>query len=250
MKKRLKKRSGFIQPLLAETGFTLIEILLGFLIFSIILVVLYSTFFSGIKIEERSVGDAAAYHQAKMSFDMIGHELEEAVPFDFSNFSPELTAFIGTGDSISFLTPGKSGLRHVSYYLKEKRSIKIQQTLIGGRYQKNVEVTNITGESIPVFCLVRSEEAFADFVMGDEDLGLKEEILFDNVQADSFKISYAHLKSEGDNPYLVWQDRWENLYIPAGVRFELQLAAFKKNDPSINIKKDVYIPTGFWGEAE
>lgn len=250
MKKRLKKRSGFIQPLSAETGFTLIEILLGFLIFSIILVVLYSTFFSGIKIEERSVGDAAAYHQAKMSFDMIGHELEEAVPFDFSNFSPELTTFIGTGDSISFLTPGKGGLRRVSYYLKEKGSVKIQRTLIGGRYQKNVLVINTKEESTPVFCFVRSEEAFVDFVMGDEDLGLKEEILFDNVQTDSFKISYAYLKSEGDTSYLVWQNTWDNLYIPAGVRFELRLAPFKKNDPSINIKKDIYIPTGFWGEVE
>ena len=232
-----------------DSGFTLIEILLGFLIFSIILVVLYSTFFSGMKIEERSAGDAATYNQAKMSLDMIGHELEEAVPFNFENFDPGLKAFEGSSLKISFLVKEKNGLRHVSYYLKERDKTKIRQTLIGQHYTKNVAATNITGEETQVLCLMRSDEAFVDFVSDAADSSVNEEVLFDNVRPDSFKISYAYLESENENAHLVWKNTWDKEYIPSGIRFEFALESFKKGDPLINIKKDVYIPTGFWGEA-
>lgn len=231
-----------------NSAFTLIEILLGFLIFSIILVVLYSTFFSGMKIEERSVRDAAAYHQAKMSLDMMGRELEEAVMFNFENFSLERKAFEGSQNKISFLTPGKNGLVRVSYYLEDKDITRVHQTLIGGRYQKNVQATDLTSEAVPPLCLVRSEEPLVDLLVEGGNGSQVQEILFDNVRRDSFGISYAYLESAGENPRLVWKNAWANEYIPSGVRFELTIEPFKKADPPLHIKKDVYIPAGFWGE--
>lgn len=248
MKKNSKNNAGFILFLRAGAGFTLIELLLGFLIFSIVLTVLYSTFFSGMKVEERSAGDAAAYHQAKMSLDMMGHELEEAVPFTFVNIAPSLASFEGDRTKISFLTPKKDGLKRVSYYLKDKEKVKVYQTLLGAHYTKNVRIANIREQARAVFCLVRSEEPFFDFLRGAAGNPAAEEILFDDVREGSFQISYAYLKAAGDSSSLVWQNFWANDYIPAGIRFEMIIESYQKNDRPLYIKKDVYVPTGFWGE--
>ncbi|MCX5681507.1 MAG: prepilin-type N-terminal cleavage/methylation domain-containing protein [Candidatus Omnitrophica bacterium] len=248
MTKTSKNYFGFTPPLHAESGFTLIEFLLGFLIFSIILVVLYSTFFSGMKIEERSLGDAATYSQVKMSLDIMGRELERAVHFDFSSFSPEMKSFTGNKNKISFLIPAKDGVRRVTYYLKNKEKVKIHKILIGGHYKKNVSVTNITVKEEDVVCLMRSEEAFADFVAEGASSTAAEEVLFDNVWRDSFKISYAYLDDKGEKPKLVWKNAWDKDYIPCGIRFEMTLVPFRQGEPIMNVKKDVYVPTGFWGE--
>ena len=180
---------------------------------------------------------------------MIGHELEEAVPFNFENFDPGVKAFEGSSSKISFLVKEKNGLRHVSYYLKERDKTKIRKTLIGEHYKKNVAVTNIISEEAQALCLMRSDEAFVDFVSDVAEPFASEEVLFDNVRPGSFKISYAYLESKDETAYLVWKNTWDKEYIPSGIRFEFALEPFKKGDPLINIKKDVYIPTGFWGET-
>jgi type II secretory pathway component PulJ len=231
-------------------GFSLLETLLGFLIFSIIMVVLYGTFFSGMKIEERSAGDSAIYHQVKMSFDAMGRELEEAAHFDFSSFPSGLQSFAGTSSEISFLTPGKNGLRVVRYALKDRPKTRIHQTLIGEHYKKNIAATTITqSEGEQITCLMRSEEPFVDFVSENNTSEENEEILFDNVRRDSLKISYAYLESKGERTYLVWQNVWDKEYVPSGIRLELTLTPASKDAPPIAVKKTIYIPTGFWGEA-
>jgi hypothetical protein len=249
MKKTFKEDLGPLSFMRIRAGFTIIEALLGFLIFAIIMVVLYSTFFSGMKIEERSTGEGVIYHQVKMSFDAMGRELEESAHFDFSSFAPGLMSFVGTSEEVSFLIPGKEGLQHIRYYLKDKKKVKIFKTLIGKRSEKNIAVTNVITKEDPLACLMRSEQSFADFVSGRQVPEDNEEILFDNVRRDSFKIFYAYLESKGERTYLVWRDSWDKDYVPSGIKIDATLISPQKDVLPIVVKKTIYIPTGFWGEA-
>ncbi|MFA6378967.1 MAG: hypothetical protein WCX16_04200 [Candidatus Omnitrophota bacterium] len=239
MKKYLKKKHAF----------TFVEILLGFLIFSVVTLVLVSTFFSGLKIQQRANDDGAMYHQVKMALDMMTQELEQAIFFDLSNLAPNLKSFEATAKQISFLIADKNGgIKRISYYLEDKEKIHIYKTLLGQHYEKNVSVVDIKSEKIPSVAFMRSEEAFVDFVSTKRSPTIQQEVLLDNVQRDSLKFSYAYLQPAEEKASLSWQGVWDKEYIPAGVRFEMILVPLKKKEALVTIKKDVYIPTGFWGE--
>jgi len=230
------------------SAFTLIELLLALLIFSVVALVLYSTFFSGLKIQQRSSENGAMYHQIKMTLDMMTGELQRSINFNFSSLSPKLKAFEGTGDRISFLIAEKTGvIKRISYYLENKDKIRIYKTLIGQSYKKNVSVQNIRQEQIPTVVLMRSEEPFSDFASGAKSSNAYEEVLLDNVQKDSFKILYAYLKSGASS--LTWKEPWEQEYLPSGVRLQMILVPLEEKQKPISIVKDFYIPTGSWGEA-
>jgi len=227
-------------------AFTFVELLLGFLIFSVVVLVLYSTFFSGLKIQKRANNDGAMAHQVKMTLDMMTGELQEAIHFDFSNAAPALTSFEGTKDRVSFLTTGKDGaIKRVSYYVTDKDKVRILKTLVGNRYQKNVSAAYINQKKVQCIVLMRSEELFIDFVSGKKSSSAREETLLDNIQKNSFKFFYADLAP--DQSSLIWNNVWDETYIPAGIRLEMTLVPLQEKEKPMEIKKDFYIPSGSWG---
>jgi type II secretory pathway pseudopilin PulG len=259
MKKNSRKQSAFTSLEKADdftprdrrslTGFTLVEVLLGFLIFSVLALVLYSTFFSGLKIQKRSNEQGAMHHQLKMTLDMITRELEQSIHFDFSNLSPSLKSFEGAARQITFLTIDKEGvIKRISYYLEDKDKVHIYQTLIGQHSQNNVSVVNKKSEDVPLVVLMRREEPFVDVLSGRPSSDLREEVLLDHIQRNSFSFLYAYLEPAKAES-LSWQDVWDKDYLPSGIRIRLMLIPLNENEKSITVQKDIYNPIGSWGET-
>jgi type II secretory pathway pseudopilin PulG len=230
-------------------AFTFVELLLGFLIFSIVGLVLYSTLFSGLKIQQRSSDDSATYHEIKVALDMMGRELEQAIRFNFSKMAPELKYFEATATSLSFLIIDRpSVIKRIRYYLEDKDKVHIYQTLVGQHYQKNVSLINSTQEQTQPMVLMRSEEPFLDFVSKVKSSDGYQEVLLEPVGRDSLKWSYAYIQSSENKAFLSWEDVWDKDYIPAGMRLEVTLLPLGNKKQPMVVKKDIYIPTGFWGE--
>ena len=94
-------------------GFTLIEVLMALLIFSIIALTLYSTFSTAILAWRRAKDVNRVYREAKLSLDLISTSLKNAEFFDFSRNYPDLKLFNGEVDKISFYISSDFGLKKI-----------------------------------------------------------------------------------------------------------------------------------------
>lgn len=87
--------------LITEKGFTLIEVLLAIFIGSIVLTVLYSSFFQIIKAKDVAEGELDLYHEARVIFSKMTEDFQSAYPRGevFNNSTiPTSTFFSGTKD--------------------------------------------------------------------------------------------------------------------------------------------------------
>lgn len=66
--------------LITERGFTLIEVLLAIFIGSIVLTVLYSSFFQIMKAKDVAEGELDLYHEARVVFSKMTEDFESAYP--------------------------------------------------------------------------------------------------------------------------------------------------------------------------
>ena len=66
--------------LITEKGFTLIEVLLAIFIGSIVLTVLYSSFFQIIKAKDVAEGELDLYHEARVIFSKMTEDFQSAYP--------------------------------------------------------------------------------------------------------------------------------------------------------------------------
>ncbi|HEX9666096.1 MAG TPA: prepilin-type N-terminal cleavage/methylation domain-containing protein [Thermodesulfobacteriota bacterium] len=87
--------------LITEKGFTLIEVLLAIFIGSIVLTVLYSSFFQIIKAKDVAESELDLYHEARVVFSKMTEDFQSAYPrgevFDNSSI-PTASFFSGTKD--------------------------------------------------------------------------------------------------------------------------------------------------------
>ncbi len=229
-----------------KKGFSLIEILIALTIFSTIVVTLYSTFWSGIKIDQRL--EDKTYRQASWALEEMAKEFENAAKYDFSNSYPDINEFLGEKDRVSFLLPSGQGLKVIQYYLEQAEEVFVHKVIIGKRSKKNVSVTESRQEALVQKVLVREEYDFVDFVNGVKTDSLKEAVCF-NVEEQGLEFSYAYLETSEDDSKLDWQDSWRNDYVPAGIKVKLKLVSQDQGDLFI-VRRSIYIPAGRWGEEE
>ncbi|MDD3374462.1 MAG: prepilin-type N-terminal cleavage/methylation domain-containing protein [Candidatus Omnitrophica bacterium] len=229
-----------------KKGFSLIEVLIALAIFSAIVVTLYSTFWSGIKIDQRL--EDKTYRQASWALEEMAKEFENAVKYDFSNSYPDINEFSGEKDRASFLLPTDQGLKVIQYYLEQPEEVFVHKVIIGKRSKKNVSVTESRQDASVQEILVREECSLVDFINGTKADSLKEAVCF-NVEEQGLEFLYAYLEASEDDSKLDWQDNWKNNYIPAGIKVNLKLVGQKERDVLI-VRRSIYIPAGRWGEEE
>ncbi|MDP8266518.1 MAG: type II secretion system protein [Candidatus Aceula meridiana] len=229
-------------------AFTLIEILIALGIFSVVILSLYSSFWAGMKINKRAHQNDNIYRQIALGLEEMAHELEQAASYDFSQSQEDAGAFYGTAGEISFLLPTAEGLKHIRYYLEAEEETSIHRIIVGESYQKNVSFT-LTNQSSPSrYALIREENSFVD-AMGDS-FSSDPEVVTLGIAEEGLQFSYAFLKQEGDGVEIVWKDVWDENYIPAGVKLKVSFLNAENKNGFQEIEKNIYIPTGFWGEDE
>lgn len=250
-------------------GFTLLELLLGISLFSVVAVSVYSTFWAGVKLSQRSEREGGAYREARWALEIMAREMENTVPYDFSSSYPGKTAFEGGGNKVTFVMPSTDGLRVVSYYLAPPEETTIHQVIVGRAHRKNVGVTVREERARRPYCLVREERDFVDFLSGGSDAGGTGEVMASQMQEEGLRFSFGYLK-EGEDRLYVWKDTWQNPYPPRAVRIEMDFwagagderadsaSAFSEGGSpagsagtkpeAVRFDRRVFIPHGAWGE--
>ena len=231
-------------------GFTLIELLLGMVIFSIVSLTVYSVFWGGINLSRRAEAQGKFFRDVRLSLELMSREIENMRPFDFSNSYPDRSAFIGEKDKITFISATKDGLKVVRYYLLPPEAGKIHRVTIGRRHEGNKNiVANVTSSSGAINYLVRDEMDFIDYLNSDSSKPGNIEILIPNVKGDGLSFSFGYFQGE-DRATVQWKDAWSEATIPRMVNIKLDVISDEKNQESILIEKDVFIPHGALNESK
>ncbi len=230
-----KKKSG-------SSGFTMLELLLGLSIFAGVAVIVFSTFWTGIKMSRNAAAQNAAAREAAWAVDEMAKELENATPYDFSNSYPEYSAFTGTQDKITFLGWGNDGLIMISYYLAAPRSSVVRQTLIGQTTKKNVNIVANYSETSRTAYLIREERGFIDYLSSGSEGKGQTEIIASNIEEGGLKFSYGYTdkKNEGQ---LTWRDSFKSKDAPLGVTITVDfMTEVSSRNRTFSVTRKVLIP--------
>lgn len=228
-------------------AFTLIEVLLGLTIFSIIALSLYSTFNIGMLLNRRSDEGNVIFREARWSFDRLSNDLQNMRPYNFSNSYSSKTAFVGENSKVSFILATSDGLKVVSYSLKSPEYGSVFKTIIGQRQTHNTNIISRFEEKSDVELLVREETSLAGSLQSDKKGNTDYDTLSINIKKDSLKFLYAYIEGQEENAKVVWKDSWDREYFPSLIRVALAFESKDKSKGPLIIQKDIYIPIGSLG---
>lgn len=185
----------------SEAGFTLLEILIGMALLSIMMTLLFGTIRMGVRIWDSGEKRGAEVDQMLTIHNFLRHHISAARPV-FDNFSSKdkVFSFSGTGHSIEFV----SELPFSS--------------LQGGIHHFRLEVVEAEKSSELIARIRRFYPSLNNNENAIEDVRLLPGI-------DSFKLSYYgtdEAKSETSNAS--WKEEWQNKdFMPLLVRIVIQM---------------------------
>jgi prepilin-type N-terminal cleavage/methylation domain-containing protein len=133
--KRRSRERGILN--LSKSGFTLIEVLLSLVLFTILLGTVYSSFFTIQRALDRFDGVSLKYHEVRSALDVMRREVESAFLYQspFLASGKKQTAFVmkdrdifsksASVMSLTAFTFTGSGTKSVSYYVEEKNKVLV-----------------------------------------------------------------------------------------------------------------------------
>ena len=222
-------------------GFTLIEVLLGLSIFSIISLTAYSVFSAGIRLNISIEKQARVLRESRGMLELMQGEFENMLFYDYSGSYKGKTAFSGTGSSISFIKGSPLGLKVVRYYLGPDESM-VHQGLKGPTASKNVSVLLESAKGGYRDCLIRDERGFIDDLAGNSSQN-EVEIIAKNIKKNGLRFFYGYLKGRLSDE-IKWETVWKNDYIASMIRVEVDLIS-DHDKKTVTLTKDIFIPTGY-----
>ncbi|MEW6009415.1 MAG: type II secretion system protein GspJ [Candidatus Omnitrophota bacterium] len=202
---------------LSLTGLTLVELLVSILIFSIIVVSLYSAFRVGLTAYRKGEKTASFHQKIRLSLDSLASDLRNSY-----RFSDRDSKFLSENEKITFYTLKP----FYSRALKETRQIcKAEYYREEKKLFRNISC---------------STSAFAD------ESKLKPEVLLDNITLFNCKFPYQSEEAGSVN----WKDYWkETDKVPLAVKVSLQIEGVDVTTPII-LTKSIFLPCGKLGQAE
>ncbi len=256
-------------------AFTLVELLLALIIFSIVALSLYGMFTNGIKVEAKAKYIHETYQEAYMAFDLLERELSNAIKYDFSGFSDPYskystqTAFIGQSNKLTFLLPTAQGIDRVHYYAGPDGTVGTGPAkLYGGTGRPKPDKFAKT----PTDFLMRQQMPLTEF-LNQSNPAWQEEIISTGLVPmvpSGLRFAYASFKDQGgpaptvpsgpapteasgpapteaSGPQqLQWQDQWQQLGLPVAVRVTLTLFDPANPKEGVVLTREIYLPLGNW----
>jgi len=234
-------------------GFTMIELILGLMLFSMISMTLFSVYASGMRLSRDSQKNDSIYREARWTLLLMTNELENIISYTFANSYPEKTSFSGEANQLGFVLPTQDGLKYVSYYLVPESHEYVHKVIVGDTYKKNVDVYLSNTVEDEHFYLIRQESPFIDFLAGEEKEG-ETEIIATQLKRNGLKLEYGYLENEASTKSS-WKGIWNFSGIPMNVRISLQFTNENKSKDNNEIEdliftKEIYIPQGSQGDFE
>ena len=218
-----------------KDGFTLIEVLLGTMLFGIIALSVYMVFSQGIRVEKRLRQVSGEGLDILGTVQEISADLQDMAFYTISE-SGELH-LDARHDRITFLTAQQDGLKEIQYALSEPELVQIhrEQVVRDAGTVKDVVTAAVTQQQQRHYHLVRRTRSFFKKVSGDFDT---EEILNRHIEQNGLKFFYLWQDEEG---LQVWENQWSREGRPLAVRFELTV--FNDQQEPVRLVRDVF--TGF-----
>lgn len=224
-------------------AFTLIELLLGLSIFSMIALCVYSVFWGGMRLAQKAEDRSDVYREARRALELMSRELENMAFYDFTGSYPDKSALTGGDKEITFILDGEQGLKAVTYSLVAPGQGHVFKTVVGRTYSKNVSVTTESREESRVEYLVRGETAFPDFLSGRRD-DAQTEVVSVRIKENGLRFFYKDFPEDDETPDGAWSPSWEQPYLPRDIRVELDFAALPGREGGLTLTRDIMIPTG------
>ena len=212
----------------SKRAFTLIELLVAVSIFSVIAVVLYSTFRSGVVAYKRIGEEIELSQKVRYALNTITKDIKNIIYI--SNIP-----FEGGSDSLSFVSTtslskdADNNISKVSFFLKKDEA----KTLLVRSRQSLLDVAR------EIAALEDLEET-----LDEEDLKLDSKPLLEEVSNLNFTYLLLKEGEEGAQDY-EWVDSWEEeTMIPMAISIEIKL-----NDGKVPLSRKVLIPAYQQGEG-
>ncbi|MBF0533048.1 MAG: prepilin-type N-terminal cleavage/methylation domain-containing protein [Candidatus Omnitrophica bacterium] len=215
-------------------GFTLIEVLLGIIILSLISLCLYGVWTAVMKINRDFLNLSDPYRQERLTADLFAQDFARIRMYDLYTTYPKHTVFQGSPNAMVFLIGDEEGLKVVSYYLGEIDRGQQTKTLIGRHYARNVAVVENLDADSPAKSLIRETMDFAPYLSGGFKLNGAKEIILKNIDANGFRMLYAPLPD--DSGHIKWQDTWTDAQFPIAVKLQIQ-GKSRPQEPALLFEK-------------
>lgn len=222
-------------------GFTLVELLLGTVIFSVVALTVYAVLFSALKIQQKSARYEDTVGQVSLALEIMARDLENTVGYNFANSYPAIKAFSGVKGRLTFLQPAPEGLLFITYELVRPDEGRRETVRIGQHQKKNTAVTQSVTAEAPVYQLVRKSQPWIDFVNQSTD-NIQTRIVARNIAEDGMKCSFGSVNP--DSGERVWYSEWSFNVIPALTRIDLTAAGAQSGGQTVSLRKEVLNPAG------
>ncbi|MFH1857128.1 MAG: prepilin-type N-terminal cleavage/methylation domain-containing protein [Candidatus Omnitrophota bacterium] len=192
------------------TGFTLVEILLALLIFSIISGSLYFTVSVGLKAADRAKNNFEVFQELRICV----RESEKDLRSFFYDEALDVTAFEGGADSLSFISYKPDGLYKITYYQQGRGFLRYIQKMVFEKAETDTEeiekkISFLEGRVYHLASLLK-------------------------------KVEFKYLDIDKE-----WQDSWEaEGEYPAAIKVVFYFAGEKEEEAGYQFEDTISIPAG------
>jgi prepilin-type N-terminal cleavage/methylation domain-containing protein len=226
-----------------RNGFTLVELLLGLTIASIVGLCVYNMFWSAMKLDDKMRRVYDSYIAVLMADQALTHDLENAVSLDYTASYPDSKVFEGQKTDFSFLTQTPSGIKRVRYYSGLLESGPVTRSMIGRVVNRSSGNSFNSKGSLPIEFLIRQESSLADW-LNETSADTSAQIVAAGVEKGSFNCKYApfgkdlHKIGSGAIDYT---DSWDKKVLPLSVSCSFILYDPQNVQHGLMFKRDIFL---------
>jgi type II secretory pathway pseudopilin PulG len=237
------KRRAVLRPILRipdnEIGFTLLEVLLAFFIFTILFVTIYSTYSGSFKTITMTEARMDLYRKAAITMERIGEDIQAAyisvLPPESFGTPAEYTQFLGENNEIN-----GNGADLLRFFARLPPLFDDEMEKASGQL---ISYDVKEGSSEDELVLLRSEDA--EFVaVPEEREGL---ILCDGLQA----INFTYFDADGE-PHETWDSDSDDFdaFLPRMVKISLAYLNRENPEEPLRFTTSIALPLDVPKRAE
>ncbi len=231
-----------------KEGFTLVEVLLGAAIISVIGLAVSNVFWTSMKLDDKLRLIHENYMEVLIADQAMTRDLENALSLDYSANYSDLKIFSGEKRAVEFLTATNNGIKRVRYYSGLIDFGKATKTIIGKKIRR-LSKESFNKDSLPIEFLLRQESSLSDWMNQSRDKA-KVEIIAAGLKKDSFVCQYAPPSKDiaALGPKAVtYKDQWNQAGMPISVSCRFAMYDPRNPKADINFKRDFFLSPVWMG---
>ncbi len=259
------------ERLFKTRGFTLVEVLMGIMIFGILSTTVYGVFANAVRLNRQAQNLESLFRDAHGIIDTLSLDLENMVSYKTqlgSSFRQEVIvreatqknvtvtqrdifglteddqldrSFIGQEQSLSLVVAGDNGLREIAYYLEPPEQNRIYQVMVNRAQRASAAGTSWSDQQAEDWVFIVREERPFPYQDLDTAQDVQKQILGTHILKNSLLFSYAGRESIDAKEDPEWENEWIGLGQPAAIRFEMTFV-FPQDGRRLAVHKEFFIP--------